>query len=360
MTRKFNFYAGPAIIPFPVLEQIEKEMKDYKGIGLSLIETSHRSKEYEEVHNSAMALLKELLKIPNNYQILFLGGGATMQFGMIPLNFLTKEKSCDFTLTGSWAEKAYKDAKKIGKVNVVFDGKSDKYMKLPAAATLKANPDSVYLHMTSNETIGGIEWPDWPDTGKVPIFADMSSDIMSRPLPIEKFGLIYAGAQKNLGPAGVTVVIIRQDLLALCPDTLPAYLNYNTHAKDNSLYNTPPVFSIYALKLVLEWVKNQGGVNAMKALADKRASMLYQVIDESNGYYSCPVDKASRSKMNIVWRLPSEEKETKFVDEAKKLGMLGLKGHKSVGGCRASIYNAMPVEGVMALADFMKDFQKKN
>jgi phosphoserine aminotransferase len=360
MTRKFNFYAGPAIIPFPVLEQIEKEMKDYKGIGLSLIETSHRSKEYEEVHNAAMTLLKELLKIPNHYQILFLGGGATMQFGMIPLNFLTKEKSCDFTLTGSWAEKAYKDAKKIGKVNVVFDGKSDKYMKLPAAATLKANPDSVYLHMTSNETIGGIEWPDWPDTGKVPIFADMSSDIMSRPLPIEKFGLIYAGAQKNLGPAGVTVVIIRQDLLALCPDTLPAYLNYNTHAKDNSLYNTPPVFSIYALKLVLEWVKNQGGVNAMKALADKRASMLYQVIDESNGYYSCPVDKASRSKMNIVWRLPSEEKETKFVDEAKKLGMLGLKGHKSVGGCRASIYNAMPVEGVMALADFMKDFQKKN
>jgi phosphoserine aminotransferase len=360
MTRKFNFYAGPAVIPFPVLEQIEKEMKDYKGIGLSLIETSHRSKEYEEVHNAAMTLLKELLKIPNHYQILFLGGGATMQFGMIPLNFLTKEKSCDFTLTGSWAEKAYKDAKKIGKVNVVFDGKSDKYMKLPAAATLKANPDSVYLHMTSNETIGGIEWPDWPDTGKVPIFADMSSDIMSRPLPIEKFGLIYAGAQKNLGPAGVTVVIIRQDLLALCPDTLPAYLNYNTHAKDNSLYNTPPVFSIYALKLVLEWVKNQGGVNAMKALADKRASMLYQVIDESNGYYSCPVDKASRSKMNIVWRLPSEEKETKFVDEAKKLGMLGLKGHKSVGGCRASIYNAMPVEGVMALADFMKDFQKKN
>ena len=360
MTRKFNFYAGPAVIPFPVLEQIEKEMKDYKGIGLSLIETSHRSKEYEEVHNAAMTLFKELLKIPNHYQILFLGGGATMQFGMIPLNFLTKEKSCDFTLTGSWAEKAYKDAKKIGKVNVVFDGKNDKYMKLPAAATLKANPDSVYLHMTSNETIGGIEWPDWPDTGKVPIFADMSSDIMSRPLPIEKFGLIYAGAQKNLGPAGVTVVIIRQDLLALCPDTLPAYLNYNTHAKDNSLYNTPPVFSIYALKLVLEWVKNQGGVNAMKALADKRASMLYQVIDESNGYYSCPVDKASRSKMNIVWRLPSEEKETKFVDEAKKLGMLGLKGHKSVGGCRASIYNAMPVEGVMALADFMKDFQKKN
>lgn len=359
MSRKCNFYAGPATLPPPVLNQIQEEIVDYMGMGLSLIETSHRSKEYDNVHNEAISHVKELLKVPDNYKILFLGGGATLQFSMVPLNLLNS-KSCDFTLTGSWAKKAYDDAKKVGNVNVVFDGSESNYTKLPDIASLKVNPDSAYLHITSNETIQGMQWQEFPEAGNVPLISDMSSDIMSRSLPIEKFGLIYAGAQKNLGPAGVTLVIIRDNLLSRCPDTLTAYLNYNTHVEKNSLYNTPPVFSIYVLKLVLQWVKKQGGLKAMEELAERRSSMLYNAIDQSNGYYSCPVDRSCRSRMNVVFRLPNKELEKKFSEEATKQGMIGLKGHRSVGGCRASIYNAMPEEGVSKLVNFMKDFASKN
>ena len=360
MSRKFNFFAGPATLPLPVLEQIRDEMVDYQGMGLSLIETSHRSKEYDEVHNGAIALVKELLSVPDNYKIVLLGGGATLQFSMIPLNFLGEGQSCDFTVTGSWAKKALGDSKKRGAVNIIFDGAEDNFTRIPDASSLKVTPGAAYLHITSNETIQGIEWHDFPDTGDVPMIADMSSDIMSRPLPVEKFGMIYAGAQKNLGPAGVALVILREDLLERCPDTLTAYLNYKTHVDKNSLYNTPPVFSIYALKLVMEWVKAQGGVSAMAGLAEKKSSLLYDTMAQSNGYYSCPVDEASRSRMNVVFRLPNEDLEKKFIEEVKNEGMLGLKGHRSVGGCRASIYNAMPVEGVEKLAAFMRKFAEVN
>lgn len=360
MSRKFNFYAGPSTLPLPVLEQIRDEIVDYRGMGLSLIETSHRSKEYDEVHNSAIALVKELLSVPDNYKILLLGGGATLQFSMIPLNFLGEGCSCDFTVTGSWAKKALGDSKKHGKVNVLFDGAEDNYTRIQDASTLHVTPGAAYLHITSNETIQGTEWHHFPDTGDVPLISDMSSDIMSRSLPIEKFGMIYAGAQKNLGPSGLGVVILREDLLERCPDTLTAYLNYKNHVDKNSLYNTPPVFSIYALKLVMEWVKAQGGVTAMAELSEKKSSMLYDTIAQSNGYYTCLVDNASRSKMNVVFRLPSEDLEKKFIEEAKNEGMIGLKGHRSVGGCRASIYNAMPVEGAETLAAFMRKFAEVN
>ncbi len=360
MSRKFNFYAGPATLPYPVLEKIHEDILDYKGMGLSLIETSHRSKEYDQVHTDAISLVKELLELPDNYKVIFLGGGATLQFSMIPLNFLAESGSCDFTLTGSWAKKAYGDSKKCGTVNVIFDGAENNFTQMPDPASLTVNPGASYLHITSNETIQGTEWHTFPDTGDVPLIADMSSDIMSRPLPIEKFGMIYAGAQKNLGPAGVGMVILREDLLDRCPDNLTAYLNYKIHAEKNSLYNTPPVFSIYALKLVMEWVKEQGGVNAMAELAEKKSSILYDTMEQSNGYYSCPVDESSRSKMNIVFRLPNEDLEKKFIEEAKNVGMIGLKGHRSVGGCRASIYNSMPPGGVTALRDFMKNFAENN
>jgi len=329
MSRKYNFYAGPATLPLPVLEQIQEEIVDYKGM---------------------------LLGIQENYKVIFLGGGATLQFSMVPLNFLGGGKTCAFALTGSWAKKAYADAKKVGKVEAVFDGAGSQYTTLPESDTFDISSEAAYMHITSNETIEGLQWQHFPDTGSVPLIADMSSDIMSRPLPIEKFGIIYAGAQKNLGPAGVTVAMIRDDLLALCPDNLPAYLNYRTHAEKNSLYNTPPVFSIYALKLVLEWVKSKGGLRAIGEMGEKKANLLYDSIEESGEFYRCPVEKKHRSKMNVVFRLPDESLEKTFVEQATAEGMLGLKGHRSVGGCRASIYNAMPVEGVVALADFMRAF----
>ncbi len=359
MTRTINFYAGPSVLPVDVLEKIAAEMVDYQGTGLSLMETSHRSPIYDEVHNTAVSLLKELFAIPDNYYVLFLGGGATMQFGMIPMNFLSKDQSCDFTLTGTWSKKAWADAQKFGRVNAIFDGAESDYTSLTDAASLPVNPNAAYLHMTSNETINGIQWQDWPETGDVPLICDMSSDILSRPVPIEKFGLIYAGAQKNLGPSGVTVVIIRDDMLARCPDSLPVYLNYKTHALKNSLYNTPPVFPIYAMKLVLERMKELGGLPAMTAHNQKKAALLYDTIDESGGFYRSPVDPAYRSEMNVVFRLPGEALEAAFLAEAAERRMVGLKGHRSVGGCRASIYNSMTYDGVKTLTDFMKDFLQR-
>jgi len=290
MKRKINFYAGPSMMPIEVFETIQEELLDYQDSGLSLMETSHRSEDFDEVHNAAISLIKEIMNIPDNYNVLFLGGGATMQFSMIPMNFLQKGKSCDFTLTGAWARKAYADAVKIGQVNVIYDGADTEYRSLPDAASLHVNPEASYLHITSNETIGGIQWKDWPTTS-VPIVCDMSSDILSRPVPIEKFGLIYASAQKNLGPSGVTVVIIRDDMLEQCSNSLTAYMNYQTHAAKNSLYNTPPVFPIYAMKLVLERMKKLGGLPAITDLNQKKASLLYDVIENSDGYYRSPVSK---------------------------------------------------------------------
>ncbi len=341
-------------MPLAALEKMRDELVDYQGMGLSLIETSHRSKEYEAVHDGAIALVRELLSVPSSYKILLLGGGATLQFGMVPMNFLRKGGVCDIVLTGSWAEKAFDDAKKIGTVNVIFDGASSKYTTLPEK--LEPTKGAAYVHMTTNETIGGLQWQAFPDTGKVPLVADMSSDILSRPVPVERFGLIYAGAQKNLGPAGVTVVIISDEMLARCSDDIPIYLNYKTHAEHNSLYNTPPVIAVYAMKLVLEWAKAQGGVRKLQEVNERKASALYQAIDQSGGFYKCPVDPRYRSRMNVVFRLPSEELEKEFVTRSTQEGMIGLKGHRSVGGIRASIYNAMSLSGVETLASFMKEF----
>lgn len=360
MSRIYNFAAGPATLPLPVLEQARDEFVDYRDTGMSLVESSHRGKAYDQVHYEAMGLFKELLGLPDNYKVLFMGGGATLQFSMIPLNFLPEGGSCDFTLTGTWAKKALGDAKKVGNVNVVFDGTEEKFTRMPSPADLTLDPNAAYFHLTSNETIAGIQWKEWPDTGDVPMICDMSSDIMSRPLPVEKFGMIYAGAQKNLGPAGLGVAIIREDLLDLAPRDLTAYLDYKIHAKADSLYNTPPVFPIWMVKMVLEWVKAQGGLPAMETMAKKRSGLLYGCMADSGGYYRCPVDEKTRSTMNVVWRLPTEDLEKKFIAEALAVGFSGLKGHRSVGGCRASIYNAMPLEGVTGLVDFMKEFQKKN
>ena len=360
MNHALNFYAGPSVLPLEVLESLQSEMVDYKGTGLSLVETSHRSPEYDDVHMGAINLMRELFSVPDNYKILFLGGGATMQFSMIPLNFLAGGKSCDFTLTGAWSKKAYADACKIGNVNVAFDGKDNSYCSLPDVKNLKASDGSSYFHMTSNETIGGIQWKEFPDTGNVPIICDMSSDILSRPVPFEKFGMIYAGAQKNLGPSGLAVVIIREDMLNRCSDNMTAYLDYRIHADKDSLYNTPPVFPIYAMSKVLAKVKADGGMEGVVKRNSEKSGMLYNVIDSSDGFYKNPVDASVRSDMNVVFTMANEDLEKKFITEAKEKRMVGLKGHKSVGGCRASIYNSLAVEHVAALAEFMKEFQKKN
>lgn len=359
MSRRLNFNPGPSTLPLPVLEQIRQEIVDYRNMGISIIEASHRSQEYDQIHTEAIILIKEILELPDNYKVLFLGGGATLQFSMVPMNLLCESKGCDFTLTGSWSKKAYADAAKIGKVNVIFDGSTENFTKLPAPSSLSIDPDAAYVHLTSNETIHGIQWNQWPEVNKVPLVADMSSDILSRPLPVEKFGLIYAGAQKNMGPAGATLVIIREDILDAVANNLTAYLSYKTHADKNSLYNTPPVFSIYVIKLVLEWVKANGGMAGAKERAESRSSAIYSVIDSNAAFFRCPVAKNYRSKMNIVFRLPSEALEKRFIEKAGVEGIIGLKGHSSVGGCRASIYNCMPVEGALALAAFMNHFITK-
>ena len=360
MSRIFNFSAGPATLPLEALEKAQTELVEFKGKGMSLMEMSHRSPEYDQVHTDATNLVRELLELPENYQILFLGGGATLQFSMVPFNLLDKNSSCDFTVTGTWAKKACADAGKIGNVRVVFDGKDDNYATLPDPAGLDLDPKAAYLHMTSNETIGGVQWQDWPDAGDVPIVSDMSSDLLSRPLPVEKFGIIYAGAQKNLGPAGVTLVVIRDDVLDRCSTDLTAYLSYRTHAGKGSLYNTPPVYAIYMTMLGLKWLKGLGGVPAAQKRAQERWSVLMETIDASAGFYRNPVPAHCRSRMNVVFRLPTEDLEKQFIAEAAEKGMSGLKGHRSVGGCRASIYNAMPMEGATALAGFMREFAAKH
>lgn len=356
MMRAHNFSAGPATLPEEVLMQAAAELPEYRGTGMSLIESSHRSKAYDEVHTQAIDRIKSLLGITDSHEVLLLGGGATMQFGMVPLNLLPGGSFCDFTVSGAWAEKALDDAKKIGAVKVVFDGESSSYTTLPNPYELETHADAAYLHLTSNETINGLQWRDFPDTQDVPIVADMSSDIMSRPLPMDRFGVIYAGAQKNLGPSGVTVVIIRRDLLPKCNADLPAYLTYPTHASKQSLYNTPPVFPIYLMNLVLGWVGAQGGVAAMQDASQVKSDLIYSIIDESEGFYRCPVDSSCRSRMNVVFNLKSTDLEAAFLKKAGDAGMVGLKGHRSVGGIRASLYNALPMAAVNDLAAFMKGF----
>ena len=359
MARIFNFSAGPSMLPLNVLEDVQRDLVDYQGAGFSLIEASHRGSHYSEVHEAATEGLRRLMGLPEGYHVLWLQGGATLQFGMVPLNFLSGGRVADYTLTGAWSKKALADAKKVGEVNLAFDGTESGFTTLPPAREVRAGPGSAYLHLTSNETIGGLQWQEWPEVD-VPLVCDMSSDFLSRRVPLERLGLIYAGAQKNLGPAGVTVVIIRQDLLERCSDDLPAYLSYKIHAAKDSLYNTPPVFPIWVSRLVLDHLNASGGLPWLEGLAEERSAFLYGMMDKHEGFYRCPVESHCRSKVNVVWRLPTEELEKRFVAEAKEAGMDGLKGHRSVGGCRASIYNAMPVQGAQALAAFMDEFARRN
>jgi phosphoserine aminotransferase len=354
--RKHNFYAGPSTLPVPVLEELRDQMVDYDGMGLSLVETSHRSKEYDAVHNAALAGLREHMQLSSDYDILLLGGGATLQFAMIPMNILNEGDHADIVVSGSWAKKAQSDLNLVGSANVIFDGADSAYTTLPSPESVIPSPGARYVQITSNETIGGLQWKSFPNTGSVPLVVDMSSDILSRKVDMGQFGLVFAGAQKNLGPAGVTLVIIRKELLEAGRKDLPAYLSYRTHAKTDSLYNTPPVFCIHALSLVMKWITGQGGMSAIEATNNKKAALLYGVINENPDFFRCPVDPANRSAMNAVFRLPNEEMEAEFIKGAIAEGMLGLKGHRSVGGIRVSMYNALPMQSVAALTDYMKSF----
>lgn len=357
--RPYNLNPGPAILPLSVMEEAQKDLLNLKGIGLSILEISHRSKEFDAIINSAIQGIKKNYGVPDNYTVLFLQGGASLQFGMIPMNFL-QGGVADYVHTGEWAKKAIKEAKLFGKVNIAASSEDKNFNYIPSIKNLKLTKEAKYVHITSNETIGGIQYNEYPDTGAVPLFADMSSDFISRKIDIKKFGLIYAGAQKNIGPSGVTIVIIRNDLIEKGDQNLTTMLKYSTHAKENSLYNTPPTFGIYIIDLVMKWLEKNGGIEEMEKTNNKKAALLYECIDNSNGYYKGTADKNSRSKMNITFRLSSENLEEKFIKESQAAGFIGLKGHRSVGGCRASIYNAFSIQGVEALVEFMNKFQKNN
>ena len=357
MPRKHNFYPGPSTLPLEVLEEMGDNLQDYRGIGLSLLEASHRSAEYAEVHHMAIASIISLLELPEDYTVLLIGGGASLQFSMVPLNLMHGSKVADFVCSGEWAKKAIVDAQRYGKARVIWDVATRGTLPNPSA--IEVGTDSSYLHITSNETINGLQWKAFPKCSP-PLVADMSSDILSRPIPIRQFGLIYAGAQKNIGVAGVTLVIIQKDLLARCPENLGAYLNYQTHAKANSLYNTPPVFAIWAMSRVLSWIEKHGGLVGMEAINQRKASLLYSVIDSSANFYRCPVAPRFRSLMNIVFSLQDQTLENTFATGATERGLIGITGHRSIGGFRASTYNAMPEEGVRALATYMKEFATKH
>lgn len=358
--RVFNFNAGPAALPIEVLKQAQAEFLNYQETGMSILETSHRSKAYEAINREAEATLKELLGLGDNYRVLFLQGGASTQFAMIPMNFLPQGRTADYILTGAWSEKALKEAKLFGNTHIAATTGEDNYKRIPKIDEIQLSENPAYVHITSNNTIFGTQWQEFPSFGQVPLIADMSSDILNKPFDAEKFSLIYAGAQKNLGPSGVTVVIARKELLENNPKAIPTMMRYETHAKNDSLYNTPPAFSVYILNLVLQWLKAQGGLAAIEKRNVEKASLIYNTIDQSGGYYRGHAQKDSRSLMNITFRLPSEELEKAFASQAEKAGLIGLKGHRSVGGLRASIYNAMTVEGCRALEQFMLNFQHKN
>lgn len=358
--RVFNFNPGPAMLPVSILEEAQKELLNYKGTGMSVMEISHRSKQFEEIIVGAENLLKELLQIPDNYRVLFIGMGATGQFDMIPMNYIVDGKIGNYVVTGSFASKAYKEGAKIGPAHVAASTKDLNFTRVANLDEIEMSENPAYLHITSNNTIFGTQWKEFPDTGDVPLIADMSSDILSKKIDVSKFALIYAGAQKNLGPAGAAVIIIREDMIEKSNPDLPTMLKYDIYAKNNSLYNTPASFTIYMIKLMLEWVKAEGGLDVMEKRNEEKAALVYDAIDNSNGFYKGHAEAGSRSLMNITFRLPNEDLEKEFVAEAAKVGLAGLKGHREVGGIRASIYNAMPVEGCQKLADFMKEFQNKN
>lgn len=361
--RVINFYAGPAGLPLPALERAKEELLDFAGTGMSVMEISHRAKEYDAVHEEALALTRELMDIPANYKILLMQGGAHLSFGMIPMNLLRKGRKADYITTGNWAEKAFKEAKLVAGDNVreAASTKAEKFARLPKASELDINPEAAFVHFTSNNTVEGTQWQDFPKTDK-PYICDMSSDIMWRPFDVNPFGLIYAGAQKNLGPSGVTLTIIREDFLEMCEcKDLPSYLRYPLHAEKNSLYNTPPTFGIYILRNVLAYNKSIGGLKAIEANNRKKGELLYGCIDQHAGFYKPFVtEKADRSLMNVDFFLPTEELTDSFVKEAKKAGMVGLKGYRDIGGIRVSTYNAVTVENVQTLVSYMNEFVKKN
>ncbi len=359
MTKIYNFAAGPAVLPEAVLQQVQAELLDWHGAGMSVMEMSHRGKEFMSIAADAEADLRELMNIPANYKVLFLQGGASAQFGMIPMNLLRGKKTADYLNTGEWSKKAIAEAKKYCEVNVVASSADKNFSYVPQQSAWNLNADAAYVHYTSNETIGGVELFWTPEVGSVPLVADMSSHILSRPVDVAKHALIYAGAQKNIGPAGLTIVIVRDDLIGETLPGTPNMYDYKIHADNDSMYNTPPTFAIYVAGLVFKWLKANGGLSAMEKTNITKASMLYDYLDATD-FYQCPTAKENRSRMNIPFTLKNEALDEEFLKQAKALGLVQLKGHRSVGGMRASIYNAMPVEGVKVLVTFMKEFEKNN
>ncbi len=357
--RIYNFSAGPAVLPLPVLEEAQRELVSLPGVGMSVMEISHRSKTFDEIINRAERGVRELMGLPDNYHVLFLQGGASLQFSMIPMNLLPKDGSADYIVTGSWGKKAVKEAKREGGVNVAATTADGGFTRTPGPDEIKLDPKAAYVHITTNETIEGVEWKGEPEVGDVPLIADASSDIMSHPVRAEKYALIYAGAQKNMGPSGVTLVIIRDDLLQRIPEGLHTMLDFRTHVENKSLYNTPNTWGIYIIDLICKWLREKGGLEGMGRENEEKAGLLYDAIDGTD-FYRGHADPDSRSIMNVTFRLPSEELEKKFANEATAAGLDGLKGHRSVGGIRASIYNAFPREGVEALVSFMKEFERTN
>ena len=357
--RIYNFSAGPAVLPLEVLEEAREHLLSLPGVGMSILEISHRSKPFEDILAGAEADLRTLAGIPDNYKVLFLQGGASLQFSMVPMNLLAAGGSADYIVTGSWSQKAVKEAKRVAGVKIAATTEAENFSRIPKQDELKLDPNAAYVHYTTNNTIFGTEFHYVPDAGSVPLVADASSDIFSGPMEVSRFGLIYAGAQKNLAPAGATLVIIRKDLLERTPSSLPTMLQYTTHAENGSMYNTPPVFTIYVMRLVLTWLLKNGGLPAIETANRRKADKLYAEIDRS-GYYKGHAEPGSRSRMNVTFRLPSEDLEKKFAKEATAAGLDGLKGHRSVGGMRASIYNAFPEAGIDALVQFMQEFERRN
>jgi phosphoserine aminotransferase len=359
--RVHNFNAGPSVLPVSVLEKAQAELLDYQGCGMSVMEMSHRSKEFESIIQTAEADLRELMGIPANYKVLFLQGGASLQFAMMPMNLRPASASADYIVTGSWSKTAAKEAAKLGATSVIFSAEGENFNRLPASSELKFDPKAAYVHFCFNETIHGVEFKTEPAVpAGIPLVCDMSSDFLSQPVDVSKYAFIYAGAQKNAGPAGVTLVIIREDMIARVPEKLPALLDYKLLAESASLHNTPPCYAIYITGLVLKWLKELGGLPAIHKIDQQKADLIYKAIDTSGGYYRGHAVKEARSLMNIPFRMANEEIEEQFVKESKKADLVGLKGHRSVGGLRASIYNALPLESVKALVQFMAEFQRKN
>lgn len=359
MTQVYNFNAGPATLPSEVMIQIQDELLDLQGTKLSILEISHRSKEYENINEETQQLLKHLLHISSDYEVLFLQGGASMQFAMIPMNFLTEGRIANYLYSGKWSEKAISEARKFGKVAIGGCSRDDDFKRVPDLSRMKIDPETAYIHLTSNETILGTQYQHFMNTGKVPLIADMSSDILSRHIDVSNFSLIYAGAQKNLGPSGVTTVIVKRELMESIPENIPDIMNYRIHANSRSLYNTPPVFAVYIVNLMLKWIENNGGVKAIEKRNHQKADLIYSTIDHSAGFYNGLVHLESRSKMNVTFSIFNDEIEKLFIQEAEKNGFVGVKGHRDAGHLRISIYNAVTYEQCQALTDFMVDFQNR-